>query len=474
MEFRYGQCNLARFPIPGFHGEARPADNFRLPDLTAPMLQTVLSVSALFLSLVLLTSGNTMLGTLLGLRLELEGYTAARTGLILAFHSLGFVLGSLYSERIIRRVGHIRAFTVFGALACSAILMHPVYVHSDLWIVLRLLVGFCVAGLLLIVESWVNGVATAQTRGTLLGIYLVLFYLAASSGQLLVGLGSAGEFYLFSLAAILVALSLVPLSLTQSVAPQLPEANRVSVREVFNKAPLAVVAALLSGVAISAFNSMGPIYGSRVGLDTSKISLFMGIAVLSAMSFQWPVGRMSDYLPRSRVVLALSIFGLAMAAITAFWGDTSLVTLFLFPALFVGCTACIYPLSLALAHDHMNHEQIVGTNATLLLSFGIGTIAGPLGASVSIWLIGPAGLFLFATLSMAILALIASHYWQTRVEIPVREQEQFVAVTPVATAALMELDPRDETYEEREEAAREHFIEDAAEHGRPAEDRREI
>ena len=55
--------------------------------------------------------------TLLGLRLELEGYTAARTGLILAFHAVGFVLGSIFAERIIRRVGHIRAFAVFGALA---------------------------------------------------------------------------------------------------------------------------------------------------------------------------------------------------------------------------------------------------------------------------------------------------------------------------------------------------------------------
>ena len=95
------------------------------------MIQTVASVSALFLSLVLLTGGSTMLGTLLGLRMELEGYTAARIGLVLAFHSVGFVLGSIYSERIIRRVGHIRAFAVFGALASAAIITHPMYVHAD-------------------------------------------------------------------------------------------------------------------------------------------------------------------------------------------------------------------------------------------------------------------------------------------------------------------------------------------------------
>jgi MFS family permease len=430
------------------------------------MLQTVTSVSALFLSLVLLTSGSTMLGTLLGLRMELEGYTAARTGLVLAFHSVGFVLGSIYSERIIRRVGHIRAFAVFGALASAAIVTHPMYVHTDLWIALRLLVGFCIAGLLLIVESWVNGVATAQTRGTLLSIYLVLFYLASAGGQLIIGFGNPGQFYLFSVAAIFVALSLIPLSLTQAVAPQLPEATRVGIREVATQAPLALAGAMLSGVAMSAFNTMGPIYAKRIGLDISLLSVFMSVAVMSAMLFQWPVGRMSDFLPRNRVVLVLALAGLGASALTAFWGSWSTWLLLISAALYVGFASTVYPISLALAHDQMHHGEIVGTNATLLLAFGAGTIIGPVGASTSIWLLGPAGLFLFTALVMGVLAVIATHYWKTGEQVPVREQEHFVAVTPVSTQALMEMDPRDETYEQREEAAREHSIEDAAQHGR--------
>ncbi len=438
------------------------------------MLQTVASVSALFLSLVLLTSGSAMLGTLLGLRLELEGYTAARTGVILAFHAVGFVLGSIFGERIIRRVGHIRAFAVFGALACVAILTHPMYVHADLWIALRLLVGFCIAGLLLIVESWVNGVATAQTRGRLLSFYLISYNLAAAGGQLIIGLGDPAQFYLFSVAAILVALSLVPLSLTRSVAPQLPEATRVRLGEVLTNAPLAVMGALLSGVAMSAFNSMGPIYAIRIGLDISKLSLFMGAGVLSAMLFQWPIGRMSDFLPRNRVVLGLGVAGLGASAMTAVFGHQSLWLLFVLAGLYVGFASTVYPLSLALAHDQMHHEQIVGTNATLLLAFGVGTIAGPLGGATAIWLIGPSGLFLFTSATMATLVMVAAYYWRVPRQVPVQEQEQFVAVTPVSTSALMELDPRDETYEQRQEAAREHFIDDTARHGRDAQDSRDI
>lgn len=426
------------------------------------LLRIVLSVLALLLSLVLLTSGNGMLGTLLALRLELEGYTATRAGLILASYAVGFVLGSKYGIRIIRRVGHIRAFAVFGALASAAILIHPLHVQTGLWLGLRLVVGFCVAGLMLIVESWINAIATAQTRGTLLAIYLVLFYLAAAGGQLMIGLGDAAQFQLFSVAAILVALSLVPLSLTRSSAPQLPEAERVGIREILQKAPLAGAGALLSGVTLSAFTSMGPIYANRIGLDAGRLSLFMSIGVLSAMLFQWPVGKLSDSFPRSRVMAGIGLFGVVSAALPAIWGDKSLVLLFLSVALYVGFASSLYPVSLALAHDHMRHDQIVGTNATLLLVFGLGTIAGPLGGAMSVWLIGPGGLFLFVAIAMGALGVTAAYYRHSRPQVPVQEQEHFIAVGPFSTQALMELDPRDGTYEQREEAAREHQREDAA------------
>ena len=92
----------------------------------------------------------------------------------------------------------------------------------------------------------------------------------------------------------------------------------------------------------------------------------------------------------------------------------------------------------------------------------------PLGGSILIWLFGPSGLFLFTAFASGALALVASHYWQSQTQVPVQEQEQFVAVAPIATAALMELDPRDETYEEREEAAKVQFTRRGTDQERPA------
>ena len=167
------------------------------------LLRTLIGILALFASIVLLVTGNATLGTIAAIRLELEGVEPGVIGLVLALTSLGFVLGSMHGIRIIQRVGHIRAFALFGALAVVATLLHPLHVSIPGWMLFRLVLGFCIAGLILVAESWVNAHATPETRGALLATYMVLFFLAASGGQFIVALGDPGLHTLFVVAAML-------------------------------------------------------------------------------------------------------------------------------------------------------------------------------------------------------------------------------------------------------------------------------
>jgi MFS family permease len=410
------------------------------------MLQLALPILALFLSLILLVVGNSMLGTLLAVRLDIEGFETGTAGLILAQYAVGFVLGSLYGLRIIRRVGHIRAFAALGALASAAILLHPLVIETWSWILLRLLVGFCVAGLMLITESWVNTRATAGNRGALLALYMILFYSAAAGGQFLLGVGDPADYPLFSLAAILVALSVIPLSLTRSTAPDLHEGERMGLGRLIRLAPLGVLTAFLSGVVVAAFSAIGPIYASQVGLEITRISVFMGVAVLVAMAFQWPVGLLSDYLPRGKVIVGLALAGLLAALLAALLGTVSTLALFLLVPLFVGLTAALYPVSLAFTHDHLGHAQIVPASATLLLSFGAGTILGPIGGASVMGLIGPPGLFLFSAAVLGVLIAATVVLLRRQSEIPVAEQAHCVGVAPVSTPVIVELDPRNKAF----------------------------
>lgn len=410
------------------------------------MLQVAVSIAALFLSLILLITGNAMLGTLLAVRLDLEGFATDIAGMVLALYAVGFVLGSLFAIRVVRRVGHIRAFAAFAGITAAAVLLHPLIITVPVWMLLRLVVGFCVAGLMLVTESWVNARATARTRGALLALYMVLFYSAAAGGQFLLVVGDPAQYQLFSLVAILIALSLVPLSVSRTQAPELAEGERLGLKALYDRAPLGIIGAVLSGIVVSAFSAIGPIYASQVGLSVERLSVFMGVSILAAMLFQWPIGLLSDYLPRARLILGLALVSLLMALLAALFGARSVVALFTVVPLFVGLTAALYPVSLAMTHDQLHHTQIVPASATLLLGFGVGTILGPVGSAVVMNWFGPAGLFLFAAAILSLLILAALRFLRTADEIPVAEQEHCVTVAPVSTLVLTELDPRNQDF----------------------------
>jgi MFS family permease len=412
------------------------------------LIRALASILALFASLALLVAGNGMLGTVAALRLELEGYPARIAGLVLACFSFGFVLGSLLAIRVVQRVGHIRAFAVFGAVATAAALFHALHVSVPGWMALRFVLGFCVAGLMLVSESWANARATAQNRGALLAIYMVLFYLAASSGQFMIVLGDPATHHLFIVAAILIALSLVPLSLTRSPVPELGTAGRLSLASLWSVSQVGVAGALLSGVAISAFAAIGPIYAVRMGLGVTQVATFMGVAILAAMALQWPVGYLSDFVLRRRVILGVTLGAVCAGLLTAVLGYWSTSWLFGTVALFYGLTACIYPLCLALANDSIRDAEIVPAAATLLLAYGVGTIAGPILGGASLTYFGPEGLFLFSALALTMLLPLGLRPLARQQAAPLAEQTHAVAVAPVTTPVIMELDPRNEDFTE--------------------------
>ncbi|MEP1584543.1 MAG: MFS transporter, partial [Marinobacter sp.] len=173
------------------------------------MTRMVTSLSALILSIVLLVSGNAFLMTLLGVRLSIEAVSPNIIGWILVCYSIGFVLGTLYVHLIIGRVGHIRAFAVFAAMAAVCALLYPMAVSEVFWAILRALSGFSVAGVLVVIESWFSSRATNANRGALFAVYQIVFYLSAAGGQLLINVGEPSSFIPFSLAAVLLTLALI-------------------------------------------------------------------------------------------------------------------------------------------------------------------------------------------------------------------------------------------------------------------------
>ncbi|MFN3324882.1 MAG: MFS transporter [Bryobacteraceae bacterium] len=323
---------------------------------------------------------------------------------------------------------------------------------------LRLILGFCIAGLMLVVESWTNARATVETRGKLLATYMVLFYLASSMGQFLIALGDPAQHQLFIAAAILVCFSLIPLSLTSSTAPELEDSERLGVRQLWRASELGVSGAFLSGIAMSAFSAVGPIYAFKLGLAIEQIGAFMGISILAAMLLQWPMGYLSDYLPRRVVLVGVTLATIGAGLLAATAAGRSVFLLYATAALFYGLGTCIYPIALSLTHDVLSQKQVVPASATFLLAFGIGTTVGPILGGASVGVFGPAELFLFVAASLSPLILLSIHSFAAEKAPPVAEQSHCMGVAPISTPVLIELDLRNEEFEENPEMRMEQVV----------------
>ena len=81
-------------------------------------------------------------------------------------------------------------------LASAAALIHVVFVDPAAWAAMRLVTGFCFAGLYVVAESWLNDRATNETRGRLLSIYVAVILGGMASGQFMLNAADPGGFEL--------------------------------------------------------------------------------------------------------------------------------------------------------------------------------------------------------------------------------------------------------------------------------------
>jgi MFS family permease len=342
---------------------------------------TVPALIALLLGFGLMQMGNTLQGTLLSVRGQLESFSPAQIGAVGAGFWAGIVLGSLYCGKLIQRVGHIRAFLALGALASTAPLLHLLVMDPIAWVMARGLTGLCFAGLFIVVESWLNSAATDETRGQILSVYAMTGLLAGIIGQLLLPATDTTGFRPFCIVAIIIALALVPIALTRAVAPAHEDGGaRISLKGLYRQSPFGLVAASLCGVTASAFFTLGPIFAQRRGLDTGGIAAFMASGTLGGFLMAWPLGWLSDRLDRRFVIIGAAVTAAAtlcmmMALVPE---EATRWMLYLCAGVFGGTIIPTYSVVMAHVNDAVGKGEFVAASGGLLIMQGVGAAIGPL------------------------------------------------------------------------------------------------
>src|SRR5690606_33247264 len=110
------------------------------------MLATLVSLTALLTAVLLMLTGNGLLGSLLGLKLAQAGAGPLASALVMSAYYAGLVTGALLCIRIIRRVGHIRAFASFCASNIATTLLLSLTGLPAAWVLLRFITGLSMMG----------------------------------------------------------------------------------------------------------------------------------------------------------------------------------------------------------------------------------------------------------------------------------------------------------------------------------------
>lgn len=407
------------------------------------MAAVITPVAALLASVALLLMGSGLQGTLLPVRADLEAFGTFPIGVMGSAYFIGFAAGCGFGPRIVHRVGHIRTFAALTSIAAAAALAHALVIDVHAWWSFRAASGFCFAGLYVVIESWLNERATNSTRGLILSIYTMVNLTVISLGQLMVTLYDPQAFPLFALASILVSLAAVPVALTTSAIPAVPESVTLRPLATYRASPVGLVGCFASGLANGPFWALGPVFAVGVGLDTRGVAFFMALVVIAGAIGQWPLGRLSDRIDRRKVIVAACILaalaGLGQFLADLYWPRGILIMAFAFGAFAIP----LYAICVAHANDFADPRAFVETSGTLLLANACGSILGPLLAAAAMSRVGAPGLFAVTALVHLAMAGFALHRMRRRVARAPAERDSFIPV-PRTSPAVAALDPRAE------------------------------
>lgn len=393
-------------------------------------------IAPLLLSASILLGGNGVLGTLIALRGRLEGFDTDLVGLMGACYFIGFFGACFSAARLIRSIGHVRAFAALAAIGAVVPLIMAMVPSAWVWMAVRVVSGFCFSALLMIIESWINENSKNADRGRVLGVYRIVDLLAVTGTQFLIPLIGEGGYQIFSVVSLMYCLSLVPVALSNRSRPKVPNNLKLDLAAIWRISPLACLTSLAIGLTNSAFRLIGPIYGIEIGLDTGEVVVFMTLGILGGAVLQYPLGYMSDKLGRRSTVVVATIG--AMFAAIALSSQSHDLALFAHVGgnfgIYAGAFAFgafalpLYSLAAAHANDRAQAGQYVLVSAGLIFFFSLGAVVGPYVASLVIKHFGPSAFFIYTCIVHGALAWVAIIRIRRRASVPAEHRSKFVGL----------------------------------------------
>ncbi|ESX52295.1 MFS transporter [Mesorhizobium sp. C416B] len=328
---------------------------------------------------------------LLSFILERQGTTPGLIGLSAAMTPLGFIISSLFTPALVRRVGAARFAVVCSILTATVLIAIAWKQDVWAWMPLRFLLGFFANPLYVISETWLVSITPAARRGRIMGLYSSIVSAGFGLGPLSLGLvGTQGwPPFIIGSAAFLVC-GLIVLA----VAPRLPDMPRegeaVSVGGFFALAPLLLFAVFTAAAFEQVLLSLFAVYGAALGSTEQRIASLITCFIAGNAVLQVVLGRAAERFGSKPMMLFCVLACLAGCLLLPLLFATWLI----WPLFFVwgGVSFGIYTLSLIQLGERFTGQALIAGNAAFAFVWGVGGIVGSPVAGLAMQLTGHQGL----------------------------------------------------------------------------------
>lgn len=403
------------------------------------MLSIVMrSIWPLFLGILFIGLGNGLQGTLSSWRADYEGFSVITTGLVMSGYFIGAFVSSMISPNQIQKTGQIRTYAAYASIASTAILIQILFIEPPVWFIARFLSGFCIAGIMIIVEGWLNSISSNENRGQIFSIHMGVVWAGLALGQGLFAVDDPSGVNLFLLASILLSVSLIPILLTEIKAPDAEIQESLGIKALWRASPAGLITIGVSGLASAGFFGVGTIYAIKAGLNVSETALFMTLFIGFGAVSQLPLGWLSDKIDRRKVILLCCVMVTSICVLLSIFEFSKTVFLIL-NGLIGASTLPLYSLGVAQTNDRLKPNQMVSASGTIVLVYSIFASLGPFSMSYFINLFDDSGFLIYLMGVHLLIAVIVFSMMFIRDDVDESDQANFQVMTQRPSVVGMEV-----------------------------------
>ena len=403
------------------------------------MLNSVLRTTwPLFLGVLFIGLGNGLQGTLSSWRADFEGFSVITTGLVMSGYFVGALFSSLLSPGQIKRTGQIRTYAAYASIASTAILIQILFIEPPVWFVARFLSGFCVAGIMIIVEGWLNSISSNENRGQIFSIHMVVVWGGLALGQGLFVIDNPAGVNLFILASILLSISLIPILLADIKAPENGNQETLSVKALWRASPSGIATIGISATASAGFFGVGTIYAIKSGLSISETAIFMTLFIGFGALSQWPLGWLSDKIDRRKVILLCCASVVSICIVLAIF-EFETTSFLLLSGLIGASTLPLYSLGVAQTNDRLEPKQMISASGTIVLVYSVFAALGPFTVSYFLSVFDKFGFLLFLSIVHIVIAVVVLMMMLIHKDVEEADQANFQVMTCRPSTVAMEV-----------------------------------